>query len=1013
LGEFELNTRAGELRGQGRITRVQDRPLQLLLLLLEHPNELVTREQIRERIWGPSKFHDFEDSLNQAVRKLREAFGDSASEPTVIETIPRRGYRLIAPVSTSGKNRVSSSRAVSVPGHATVGRQRELDLLQASLAEAAEGHGRIVCICGEPGIGKTTLAETFIATLSNFDLCRVAIGRCSERFAGAEAYLPVVEALESLLRTPESGAVAARCLSTAAPSWYAGMPTELTASGPPLDTNLPEAHAATQERRKREFVRFLEAVTADRPLLLFIEDLHWADPSSVDLLAYALPRCAALRVLVVGTYRPSELVRTDHAFLEVKRELQAHRLCREIELSTLGREDVDNLIELEFPNNGFSKDFSAALYSRTEGYPLFLVDLLQNLKSAGLISFEDGRWVLTRGLEIENLPDSVRAMVDRQIGRLSAAERAVLEVASVEGYRFHSSVVAEVLGKSSSEVEDTLDTLQVKHGLVRYLTDQALGGSSVTSRYSFSHALYLNAVHGGLRAARRAAVSKAVAEALLTRYTGSESEIASQLGQLFETAGDWQRAASFFTIAAGNAGKLSAYREAESLFGRAIGMARMLDGPARDRQLLDTTLQLARTRQALSHFEKSIEQYEAAEKLAAALGDVEAQVEAICGAAFSAGYLKRTDEMRDRAVHAIEVATAAGSSAAYPESVLGFQQIFVGDLAGARENHERALAVLKRTPSTPGVFAAVSYGFLNDLQSEYQQADAVLVDAIQQIRITGSWSDLLRASWFHGMVQANLGRIGEALQTLTKAMQLAELNGETYWYSRFPNTIGWIYGEMSDFESAVRLNTEGVRAGKEAGTLEAEANAHINLAAAYVGLGELARAKDHLSAGESILNQESQKHWLRWRFRIRFELAEANYLIAAGDTAKARAAAESALHRATGVLARKHAATAQRMLGDIAAVEERFDDAASHYDAGLAVLRRHPCPIIEWRLLRAAGELASRGESHTLSDQFLLRSRDSAKALADSIHDAALRNTFLRAEPAVLRAGYAAYSRAW
>ena len=126
FGSCEADLRTGEVRVQGNATRLQDKPLQLLALLLEKPGELVTREEIRERIWGPSRYHDFEDSLNQAVRKLRDALRDSASAPRFIETIPRRGYRLLtAPAQQP------SSAGVPARTRSAIGREQELAELQA------------------------------------------------------------------------------------------------------------------------------------------------------------------------------------------------------------------------------------------------------------------------------------------------------------------------------------------------------------------------------------------------------------------------------------------------------------------------------------------------------------------------------------------------------------------------------------------------------------------------------------------------------------------------------------------------------------------------------------------------------------------------------------------------------------------------------------------------------------------------------------------------------------------
>jgi DNA-binding winged helix-turn-helix (wHTH) protein/tetratricopeptide (TPR) repeat protein len=1001
FGGYEVDLIAGEVRHDGTATRLQDKPLQLLGLLLEHPNALVTREQIRDRIWGNSKYHDFEDSLNQAVRKLREALGDKASKPRFVETIPRRGYRLMVPIEADSKSRDEPGQSSqSLLQHPIVGRRKELGKLLEYFDQASRGRGCLVCLSGEPGIGKTTLAETLLTTVTANYPCRIAVGRCSERFAGTEAYLPILEGFDSLLRSGTDDAPAVLLRETA-PSWFAEMPPMLVAAQPPGMELPPEARAATQERRKREFVAFLESVTHDRPLLLFFDDLHWADPSSVDLLAYAAARAGSLPVLILATYRPSDLNRTSHPFLAAKRELEAHRLCRDIELNALAEDDVAALLDIEFPGHSFGAVFAAALYQRTEGHPLFLSDLVAELRSTGMIAPEGGRWVVKQQLdEARNLPDSIRAMVERQISHVTGEHRAVLEAAAVEGYQFHSALLSEVLKIDLSRVEDVLAELQSAHGLIRPLGEDLLPDSTFTLRYSFSHALYQNAVYGDIRPSRRTELSGAIARALLTHHRGVEGESALQLGHLFEVAREWQLSSGFLLTAARNSSRLAGHREAIRLCLHSIDIAGRMDGEPRDRRVLEATLQLAAARHSLSEFREALADWDAAESHAASLSDPDAQIQALCGAALSAGFLKRTDEMSDRAVKAISIAKSAGLSPAHPESVLGFQQIFIGDLVAARDNCERAVGALRqRGNSTPRAFATVTLGFLNDLQSEYRHADELFVEAMAQIRAADCWFDLLRATWFHGMTLANLGRLGDALQTLNKGMQLAELNGERYWYSRFPNTIGWVYGELLDRDSALRYNTDGVRAGREAGTLESEANSHINLANTYVALGELRRAFEHLSEGRRILNDENQKHWLRWRFHIRLELETANYWVAAGDPARARTVASAALQRAESALARKHVAAAHQLLGDAALLEDRVKDAAASYAAGLNILRRHPCALVEWKILRCAANAAALDRDHDRADRLLARAQECLVALAASLPDERLRQSLLAASP--------------
>ena len=265
-----------------------------------------------------------------------------------------------------------------VPRH-TVGRQKELAELRAGFESAAAGRGLFLCVTGEPGIGKTTLVEDFLAELAAAGrACTVARGRCSERLAGAEAYLPFLEALESLLHGAGGEAVA-RVMKVVAPTWYAQVVPH-AAEDSSFARVLPEAKAASQERLKRELGAFLQEVSRPRPLLLFLDDLHWADASTVDLLAYLGSRCAGLRLLLVLTYRPTDLLLGKHPFVPVKQDLQARGVCREVALEFLTRQDVERYLALAFPGHRFPEELAALIHARTEGNPLFMVDLLRYLR---------------------------------------------------------------------------------------------------------------------------------------------------------------------------------------------------------------------------------------------------------------------------------------------------------------------------------------------------------------------------------------------------------------------------------------------------------------------------------------------------------------------------------------------------------------------------------------------------------------------------------------------------------
>ena len=340
----------------------------------------------------------------------------------------------------------------------TVGRQKELSELQAAFASAAAGNGGLLCLTGEPGIGKTTVTEIFLRELTTSDAdCYVARGRCSERLAGSEAYLPVLEALETLLRRGDESL--ARLVSAVAPTWYAQV-VPLT-EDPSVERIQAETKLASQERLKREFVAFLEELARRQPVVLFLEDLHWADASTIDLLSYFLNRSRSQRLLVVGTYRPAELSAANHPFARVKLELQAHAICREIPIGFLTRADVDRYLALQFPEHRFPPELSARIHDRTEGNPLFMADLVRYLRDRGVLAVREGRWVMVGQLSeiAHDLPESVRSMVQKKIGDLSDADRRTVSVAAVQGHEFDSTVVASALEIAPAEVEERLAAL--------------------------------------------------------------------------------------------------------------------------------------------------------------------------------------------------------------------------------------------------------------------------------------------------------------------------------------------------------------------------------------------------------------------------------------------------------------------------------------------------------------------------------------------------------------------------
>jgi predicted ATPase len=450
----------------------------------------------------------------------------------------------------------------------------------------------MIAVAGEAGLGKTALVDDFVQGIGERQEARIARGRCSERFAGSEAYLPVLEALDGLLRGETQGGVS-RILKALAPNWYVQLMSQ-PAADPAAARAASEEGAGSQQRMKREMAAFLQEASQVRPIVLLLDDVHWADVSTVDLLAYLADRLGAMKLLVIVTYRPSDLAQQKHPFLSLKLDLQGRRVCREVVLDCLSRDAVARYIDLEFPDHAFPADFAGLIHARTEGHTLFVVDLLRDLRRRRVIR-EDARPLLAEPLSdiARELPESVRSMIERKLGGLGASGQRLLAAAAVQGYDFDSAILAHTLDLQEPGVEDELARLEREHAIIRFVDHTAYPDGSETMRYRFTHGLYQNALYGSLGVTRRASLAGAVATALIRRWAERSPEVAHDLAVLFETARAPLMAARYFSLAAQSAARLFAHDEAGTLARRGLGLLSSVRDDAA-RRSVELELQMTR-----------------------------------------------------------------------------------------------------------------------------------------------------------------------------------------------------------------------------------------------------------------------------------------------------------------------------------------------------------------------------------------------------------------------------------
>jgi DNA-binding winged helix-turn-helix (wHTH) protein/predicted ATPase len=582
--------------------RLTNKAFAVLRTLVEHPGQLVTKDALLDTVWADTVVS--EAALSVCIRELRQALGDDARAPQFIETVRGRGYRFVAPVTIVERSPAAPQAGApprplprTAPSFirapvALVGREAELAQLHQWFAAALRGERRVGFITGEAGIGKTTLVDAFVAQAGREEALWIGHGQCVDQYGAGEAYLPVLEALGRLCRGPEGEPILA-LLRQHAPSWLGQMPALLRAEErAELE---PSASGATQARMLRELAEVVETLTAERPLVLVFEDLHWSDASTLAWLGYVARRREAARLLVLGTYRPVEAIVADHPLRTLAHELRRHGQCEELLLDYLSEAAVAAYLTERNPGPEPPAGLARMLHRRTDGNPLFLVMLVDTLVRQGALEEGPAGWALPHGLErvTVGVPESLRQMIEQQFEQMGAEDQTILEAASVAGAEFSAAAVAAGLGRQEEAVEARCATLARRGQFVEPRGPAVWPDGTVTTQYGFTHALYPEVLYHRVPAGQRVRLHRQIGVRLEVGYGAQAQEIAGELAEHLVRGRDAPRAVPYLRLAGENAWQRSAYQEAIAHLTKGLEVLGTLpDTVARARQELDlqTTL---------------------------------------------------------------------------------------------------------------------------------------------------------------------------------------------------------------------------------------------------------------------------------------------------------------------------------------------------------------------------------------------------------------------------------------
>ncbi len=887
-----------------------------------------------------------------------------------------------------------------------VGRDAQLQQLGRCWHEARAGRRRVAMLAGEPGIGKTRLAAEFCRG-GYADGALVLLGRCYEE--SLAPYQPFVEALRHYVSesSPEELRLAVG-------------PNRATLARllPDLGNGQRESSAEFGERE--QFLLFdavaamLQAVTAEHDLILVLDDLHWADVPTLQMLRHVARATDGAPLLLLGTYRETE-VDEAHPLAGALAELRRARVLDELELRGLGEEDIAALIE---SRAGLAAPPAVArsIVDRTEGNPFFVEELLHDV----VVDDDFGR-VLT------GIPESVKDLLLRRLRQLDEDCKQALTVGAVSGREFELGVLERVTDRSADQLAESLE-----HAIAAHIVDES---AKSVGRYSFGHALIRETIYEQLSRTRRGQLHRRIGEAIESAHGDRLDEHASELAYHFSSSGDVAKAYDYHARAAAAAQRVYAVEPALAHYTAAIDAAKELGLEAdQEPALRRLILQRGHLRYRTGDLTRAAVDIRAALDASRRSGDRETEMEALNDLG---GTEFLTDVNAGAACHeaAAEIARELGDAGAEANALDRLAVIASHQLRFDRalELGERALALARETADESGLGRAIDsiklavwqlgdLGRLQELTDELEHlwrergdlwylqwavlesayvpiGEARWEEAAERLARAGEINSRTRDPLAGQQIQDALcwlnrsrGAYDDALSAGRRALASTADGG---WHGWCAATLGWTLLDLGAAAPAAEVLERGLSEGERLAAPNETVRCISQLAWARWMLGDEDEASSLTARAVELLDQVSAPEGGAFLFGGAAYAAVARVLVATGEPDRA----ESLLLPLHGAAERsgwrEMEATTGLGLGLCFEARGELDRAREAFVSVAETSDRCELPATGWeahsvlaRVLRASGLAAEADEHQAVA-------REIVERMAAQVSDESLRDRLL------------------
>jgi DNA-binding winged helix-turn-helix (wHTH) protein/tetratricopeptide (TPR) repeat protein len=973
----------------------------VLRYLVEHADRLVTQDEILGALWPETYVNP--EVIKKYVLEIRKALGDRHEKPDFIETFPRRGYQFVAPVTEVSAGGASDA-IVHTAAHEIVGREASMAQLDGYLSHALKGQRQIIFITGEAGVGKTTVIDRFHQAAVQRSNLTVIRGQCVEGFGGKEAYYPVLEAIGQWARDPAASSRVMHTLAKQAPTWLIQFPSLIKPEQREALQN--EILGATRERMVREICEALEALTAQDPLVLILEDLHWVDPSSLDFISALARRRGPAKLLLFGTYRPADVIISLSPLKALKQDLVIHNLGQEVSLERLEKPDVAKYIAVKFVDGDLPAGFANLIYRRSGGNALFMVTILQDMVKKGLITPVGGKWTLAAPVETvaQSVPETLGQLIDVQFQQLSAVEQRVLRSASVAGERFSAWAVSTAAEIDPGETEEICDGLVAKLQFIRCSGIEEQANGEISTYYDFRHSLYREVLYRRLPDGARSKLHLLLAQRLKSFCNPCEQELANELALHFEGGRDYEQAVNYLLMAADNAVGRFAYRDCIEILQHAYELVLKLTLTVRAEIEVRILELMGHAHFALGALAESAQKYAAAAARAQQAGLKAAQMHALTSAMYPLGFIGP-----EEGVAALDQALKISMSVNDPARLAvtqmlaaGFRLVFDSWSQTHNELCTSAYETLRDLyPSELDPYQRIVYAHILMLRGKYAEALDLCERSISEASAAGVGQVVNFLAHF-GALSASIiiflrtGKLGKVLHITKSGRTSPDENLSLYWLLTLREA--WLRTIAFDFEGARQIS-QAIRSVREEFP-DAQYYSIDQIAAGNIALrqGKYSEALEHFKSVQDL--DVHTKFFMHWAWRLMAQAELSNAWLLAGNIVNARTAADGLLNSALSTSDPYLQALAWDLQARVALAEGDLQGARESIERALAIVDGFDILLAAWQIFATAWQVCKCTKELKTAETYRDRAESCIRQIVDSFEpDEPLRATFLKAEP--------------